>query len=355
MISSALILLRDVWIPDERVVVTYSISGKKILNIVEWEGPRNGPYHILGYDFVPGNLLPLPPVSAWIDLHRLANRLFRKLGDQADAQKTVPAFSGGDDEGVKAFKDVRDGEGISYSGPPPVNLKTGGVDATTLGFYNQCRDLYSYFGGNLDSMGGLSAQTETVGQDKLIAAASSAQMKDMIDMVASFSEDVFRSLAFYEWNDPIGSRLLEKKIPGTELSVNVPWSEVTRVGEFNDFMLEIDVYSYQDQSPSTKLAKLQMFMERFVFPLMPAIEQAGGVLGVQEILQLGSRFAGLPEAADIIHWAQIDTSKTGFNQAGKAGGSTPQGGGAQGSPVQSTMFDTGAPIAPSSGGDSLVQ
>ncbi len=352
------IFLRDVWLPDEGIVVTYAVSSKKILNTVEWEGPRNGPYHMLGYDYVPGNLLPFPPVAAWIDLHKLANSLFRKLGDQADAQKTIPAFAGGDDDSTEAFRKAKDGEGINYTGTPPVNLKTGGVDATTLGFYNQCRELYSYFGGNLDSMGGLSPQTETIGQDRLIAAAASAQTKDMIDSVSVWSEGIFRSLAFYEWNDPISSRLLEKKIPGTSLSVNVPWSEATKVGEFNDFVLEIDVYSYQDQSPTTKLNKLLMYMERFVFPLMPAIEQAGGVLGVQEILQLGARFAAIPEAADIIHWTEVRTDKTGFNQAGKAGGSSQGGDVSQSSQApmsQMSNFGIGDSPLAGRGDDSIVQ
>ncbi|KKM18365.1 hypothetical protein LCGC14_1666410 [marine sediment metagenome] len=349
------VFLRDVWLPDEEVVVTYAVSGKKILNIVEWEGPRIGPYIFLGYDFVPGNLLPFPPVAAWLDLHVLANSLFRKLGDQADAQKTIPAFSGGDDEGAKAFKNARDGEGINYTGVPPINLKTGGVDATTLGFYNQCRELFSYFGGNLDSMGGLGAQTETVGQDRLIAAASSAQVKGMVDKVSQFSKEIFSSLAFYEWNDPMSSRMLEKKIPGTDLSMNVPWSETTKSGEFNDFVLSIDVYSLQDQSPLMKLEKLKMFIAEFVLPFMPAIEQSGGVLGVQEVLQLAARFSGLPEAADIVHWTQTDTSKTGFNQAGKAAGATGGGGNApQPMPSNESAFSTEVPAA-RPGGENLVQ
>ncbi len=144
--------LRDVWLPQSRQLITYGVKSNKVFRVIDWDGPERGPYHILGFSDVPGNLLPLPPVALWRDLHELGNSLFRKLGRQADSKKTVAAFAGGDDESANSLKNARDGEGIFYNGSKPEQITVGGIDAPTLAFYLQIRDLFNYFGGNLDSL-----------------------------------------------------------------------------------------------------------------------------------------------------------------------------------------------------------
>jgi hypothetical protein len=298
------IWLRDVWLPDDGLMITYAITSKELLKVIEWTGPKNGPYYVLGFDDVPGNLLPLPPVAAWRDLHELANGLFRKLGNQADSEKTVLGFSGGDEEGVKAFKAASDGDGILYSGAAPSRLQAGGVNSNTLLFYMQCKDLISYFANNLDSLGGLSPQSPTLGQDKLIAEASSSQLRDMAGKVIDFCRNIFKALAYYEWNDPVRKRNLEKPIPGTDLSITVPWSKKTRKGKFSSYDLDIDVYSLQDNSPATKLQKLNMIMQQYVMPLMPAIQQAQGQLNVQEVFEMIAKYADFDELKQLVTFVE---------------------------------------------------
>lgn len=302
--------LRDTWLPDEGILVTYGISSGKLLGDVKLKGPS--PYIMLGFEEVPGNLLPLAPVAIWRDLHELANRLFRKLGDQADSEKTIQGFSGGDDESVRAFKDAVDGEGIRYTGAEPKVLKTGGVNPGTLAFFLQCKNIFSYFAGNLDSLGGLSIQSETLGQDRLISEASNAQLRDMSARVIEFSKEIFRRLAYYEWNDPIKRRKLEKKIPGTDLSIVISWGRDSRaVGSFNMFDFDIDVYSLQDDSPATKLQKLGVIMQQYITPLMPAIQQAGRTLDVEAIFKLIAKYSDFPELDDIL--PQIDPQQQASN------------------------------------------
>lgn len=298
------ILLRDVYLPTEDIMVTYAVKSKRRLKVFDWEGPKRGPYHVLGFDWVPGNLLPLPPVAIWRDLHELGNALFLKLGEQADSQKTVQGFQGGDGESVTNFKNARDGDGIQYHGGDPKLLKAGGIDPTTMMFFLQTKDLSSYFAGNIDAAGGLAVQSETLGQDKLLNEASSAQIREAASEVMEFTKGVFRSLAFYEWHDPVRRRQLEKKIPGTDMTIAVPWDRRSRQGQFDMFDIDIDVYSYQDDSPGLKLQKLEMLLTRFVLPLMPAIQQASGALDVQMILKQAAKFADFPELDDMVQFMQ---------------------------------------------------
>lgn len=294
------IWLRDVWLPDEKIVVTYGVKSERILKTVDWDGPACGPYPKLGFSDVPGNLLPLAPVAVWYDLHDLGNALFRKLANQADGQKTVYGFNGASDESVEDLRRAKDGEGIPFTGPPPTAIRVCGIEQTTLAFYLQCRDLYSYFTGNLDSLGGLAPMTETVGQDRLLSEAASAQLRGMADQTVDFTRHIFTSIAWYEWNDPVLSRTIQKPIPGTDLTIPVQFGRAEKIGSFDLYDLHIDVFSMQDDSPGLKLQKLGMVMQQYVMPMAPMIEAAGGTIDVQAILKLVSRYTDLPELAEIV-------------------------------------------------------
>ena len=293
--------LRDVFIPEDKVVLTYGVKSKKLLREVEWDGVETGPYTKLGFSDVPGNLLPLAPVQLWRDLNELGNRLFRKLGAQADSEKTVQGFPGGNDDAVQSFAGAKDGDGIAWRGGEPKVLTAGGVNAKTLAFYLQCRDLYSYFAGNLDSLGGLAPMTETLGQDKLLGEAASAQLRDMAGATTDAVKDIFDSLSHYEWSDPIRKRTLEKTIPNTSITVRSEWGPQSKKGKkLSDFDLQIDVYSLQDDSPGLKLQKLGLITQNYVMPFAPLIEKQNGEINIQEILKLVAQYSNMPELADIV-------------------------------------------------------
>jgi len=296
--------LRDVWLPDQHKLCTYGVKSLRVFRVIDWDGPEGGPYKMLGFSDVPGNLLPLPPVALWRDLHNLGNNLFRKLGRQADAKKTVAAFQGGNDDDVEAFKKAADGEGIMYNGKKPESLSAGGVDAPTLAFYLQVRDLFSYFAGNLDTMGGLAPMTETIGQDKLLGDAASARLNYMRGRTLSFSKDIFKALAWYEWTNPVRERIVLKPVKGTDITLRRAWSPETREGNWLDYNFDIDSFSMQADTPSIKLQKIGSYLERFVIPMIPLIQQQGGQIDFKELTALTARLSNVPEINEIVRFGE---------------------------------------------------
>jgi hypothetical protein len=260
---------------------------------------------MLGYTDVPGNLLPLPPVALWYDLHDLANILYRKLGRQADAKKTVAAFPGGNDESVNRLKNANDGDGVHYSGQKPESITVGGIDAPTLAFFIQNKDLFSYLAGNLDTMGGLAAASETVGQDKILEQAAGARLNHMRGQTIKFAKGIFESLFWYEWTDPVRERTVEKPVSGTDISVKSVWSEETREGNFLDYNFDIDVFSMQDDTPSTKLQKIGQALDRFVFPVLDVLREQGGQIDFKVLLALVGKLANVPELQDIVTFGAL--------------------------------------------------
>ena len=311
------IWLRDVWLASENLLVTYAVKTKRLLNITELDGPDHSPYYKLGYTDVPGNLLPLPPVQIWRDIHETVNGIMRKLEEQAKAQKTVLGFPGGNEDSVKNFKNAKDGEGIDYHGTKPEKLTAGGIDQVTMAFGLQLRDLFSYLAGNLDSAGGLSPMTDTVGQEKLLSDAAGAQLRGMGEQVVQELKKVFKAIAYYEWNDPVKKRVIEKQIPETDMVIPVEWGKKHRKGKLEDYDIDIDIYSLQEDSPSLKLQRLGLIMERYVLPLIPVIQQQGGTIDAQVLLQLVAKYSDTPEIGKIVQFMEQDNAATGQSEGSK--------------------------------------
>lgn len=295
--------LRDVWLPGTRQVVTYSVTSGDLIRIIDWDGPECGPYHHLGFSDVPGNILNLPPVALWIDLHELGNNIFRKLGRQANSKKTVAAFQGGNDDDVNALKAAADGEGIRYNGAKPESITVGGIDAPTLAFYIQVKDLFTYFAGNLDALGGLGALSDTVGQDKMMSEAASTRLNQMAERTIDFAKGIFKSLAWYEWTNPVSERMIQKEVKGTSIVLERKWSPATMKGRFLDYNFDIDVYSMQDDSPSTKMQKIGSAIERFVIPMLPLMQEQGARIDFGKLINTIAHFGNIPELNDLVQFA----------------------------------------------------
>lgn len=315
--------LRDVYVHATGRLVTYAVTQRRVLRDVPFDGPEGSPYVLLGFSDVPGNLLPLPPAALWRDLHDLANSLFRRLARQAEARKTVAAFAGGNDDDVANLQRARDGEGLRYNGPKPELLSLGGVDQPTLAFYLQLRDLFGYFAGNLDSIGGLSPQADTATQERLLAAAGSARMAAMADRVSEFCRAIFRRLAWYLWTDPLRHRRYEKPVKGTSLVVEGEWTPETRDGDFLDYGFSIDVHSMAENSPEARVRRLAQAFQRFILPLMPAIEAQGGTVDPRRLVEFVGENIGLPELSSLIEFGEPGAAPEGAAPARRQGGPTP--------------------------------
>jgi len=296
--------LRDVWLPRSHKLLTYGVKSGDQFNLVDWDGPDGGPYHMLGFSEVPGNLLPLPPVALWLDLHELANTIFRKMGKQADAKKTVGMVQGGNDDDVGRFINAKDGEMIRYNGQKPEVLSVGGVDQTSLAFYLQVKNIASYFGGNWDALGGLGPMSETIGQDEMMRASASARLEYMRDRTLDFDRSVFKALAWYRWTDPARKSVVEKPVRGTNISVRSIWSAETRDGDWLDYNFDLDAYSIQPDIPAIKLQKILQYLDRVVYPAMPMLREQGGFLDFKELNELFARLSNVPELNELVKFGE---------------------------------------------------
>lgn len=295
--------LWDLWLPDEGLIVTLSDEDEDLppLRVVEWSGPERGPYHFLWFNEVPGNTVPLPPVATWRSIHDLANALFNKLGRQAMRQKTltgVPGTAAGD---MKRITEAGDGEGVYLDAPGETQeIRFGGFDNQNFGFVLQLKQLYSYYAGNIDALGGLAIQSGTVGQDQLLANTASQRIQSMQDETYAATRQVIRDVGWYLWTDPIAEIPIVKRIAGTQATVSSVWSQLTARGDWYDFDLDIEPYSLQAQSPAERLAKIDQFLMNVLVPALPLMQQQGIAVNFEEIIKLHAKYGNIPELNDIV-------------------------------------------------------
>ncbi len=308
---SPVVELWDVWLPIEGVMVTMKaddrggISTSEPLRVIEWEGPEEGPYHTMGFGDVPGNLMPLPPVSLLMDLHEMANKVFRKLGRQADRQKTVTLVQSGQEDDGRRLVESSDGEVIRTDRPEATReARYGGVDQPTLAYLVQLKDLFVYMGGNLDALGGLGKLSDTVGQEQLIARSASARMADMQEAASKSVKKVINTLGKYLWYDPVASPKVKTKIPDTNFEVSLTFSPDIREGEIVEYEIDIAPYSMVDRSPSEKAKTLGDLMQGFIIPLAPLLQQQGMKPNMAKFLELMAKYSNTDELLDIV--TQLD-------------------------------------------------
>ena len=278
----------------------------EVLKTVEWAGPENGPYRKLGFSTIQNNTMPVAPAMHWMDMHGLANNLFRKLGRQADREKTVTGVRPGGDQDGNRVIEASDGDMIKLDDPKNVaELHTGGINQSTLAFVLMLKDMYSYMAGNLDMLGGLGAQSETLGQDQLLSASASMRIQRMQKEVTEFTQGVIQDLAYYLWYDPQPEQKpVVKRVRGFEsIAIKVPFNPEDREGDYLDYNIKIEPYSMQHHSPESKVQGIRTFLAEMVSPLMPMMQQQGITLNIEKLFKTVGKLSNISELDEIIEYS----------------------------------------------------
>jgi len=278
----------------------------KVLKAIKWKGPENGPYRKLGFAQLEGNTMPLAPAMHWLDMHELTNNLFRKLGRQATRQKTVTGVRPGGQQDGDRIINASDGDMIAMDDPRNVmDYNSGGIKQETLAFMMLVKDMFSYMAGNLDMLGGLGPQSETLGQDQLLSVSASMRVQKMQKEATEFTTDVLRDLMWYLWYDPNPKQKdVVRKLAGFEsISITIPFNPDDREGDYLEYNLEMEPYSMQHQTPESKVQGLRTIFAEIIMPLIPMMEQQGITLDIESFFKKLAKLTSLNELNDIVRYS----------------------------------------------------
>lgn len=295
----------DIWLPREKLLITLPDGKGQPLQVVQWKGPENGPYHLLRFDPVPGNIMPVAPGAHLESLGKLLNRAIRKLGNQLDRQKTNPtitpaAANAGDD---KTITDRADGDPIVLMDPKNVGeITTGGINQQSYAFTQGLISLFSWLAGNLDSLGGLASNAETAAQQEMEVAGANTLIDELSDKFTGFLNGVTTDLAWYIYSDPQGRRKFIKRLPGTDWEIPVKWTPERRARDFFLFEFDVDQFSIHNRTPAQRLRMIMDLIPRAmqIAQAKMLFAQVGDELDTEAMWRLVCRYTGLTELSELI-------------------------------------------------------
>jgi len=300
--------LWKMFLPFENVIVTLAVGDENtVVREQKWTGGELGPYRFLSFHSVPGNIMPIAPTALWMDLHVMANELFRKMRDQAERQKTVTSYTASAKDDMRRIRDAGDGETILTNQPDGVREHSfGGVDQGTAATFMMTKELMNVFTGNVDSLAGLGAQSDTASQDAMIGQAAGSRVEEMHQKYLGFCGKVGEAVADELWNDPLVDIPLTKQVPNFGIRIPTRFSADTLEGDFLDYNFSVDPYSTTHQSPAQRLNTIIMLLERIIAPMLPFFQQQGGQVNMQALIAIAAKYSGTEELENIVNFGDLD-------------------------------------------------
>jgi hypothetical protein len=296
----------DHWLPDEGVIITNLADGstKRILREVEWTGHDGGPYDILAYKFMPDTAIPIPPAWSWMDLDAIFNVIINKIKLQALGQKTVIAYeseAATDAERIATAGDRQTVKVDHIDSIKPITFP--GVDPDAYRILNYFQSQWSQQGKNLNTMGGLSSDAGTLGQEQMLMANASRGLDHMENRVYSFTQSIMEKVIDHMWDDPTYTVTVVKTVKNVG-QIAVDWNASTREGDKPDYKYTVKPLSMQRPSADSLFQKIIQLLTQWVVPTGEQAAAQGAQLDVPTVTKKLARLMGIDDFDDMYQTAQ---------------------------------------------------
>jgi hypothetical protein len=257
----------------------------KFLKIMEFNGPKEGPYVFLSFSPpVDENPFPVPPVSVWYELAKIANRVFVKMINQFENQKDVGLYNPAQVDTVSQIEEAVTGDWVSTMDPKGINVVSfGGQNEKNERFMQELYTIYNMMAGNPELISGQSmpgGRGTTATAVQALQGNASIGIEDMRDIVYDSTAEVQRRIAWYLHTDPFIELPLTKRGTGGE-EVQLNLTPEQRMGDFLDYTFKIVARSMTKMDPMVRSKRIVEFCTNII----PGAAQTAMVL-----MQIGQQF-----------------------------------------------------------------
>jgi len=295
--------LRHVIMRDEGILVVLPKEGEGVrpLEITEYNGPEMGPYGMLGYMFLSDNVIPLPPVALWMDLHEMINALMRKMRRQADRAKSVLAYEDRGADDAARIVSSNDGDTARVQNIDALKqLEFGGIAPFSEGLTQWLIGMFSRQSGNTDLIGGMASDSRTATEAAFVQGNASVRIGDMQAQVHDMASDIGRSIMWYEiFDNPDLQMQLSQHIKGAELDVPFKLTPDGLIGEFLDYEIEVVPYSMKPRDPDEYAKTVLQWFTAVVLPTMEIGLAQGAVPNVPAFVKLLGEEMGIKNTDEL--------------------------------------------------------
>ncbi len=273
----------ELWVPEADALVTIpdpmQTTFSKYLRVADYNGPKEGPYTDLSFTPpVEGNPYPVAPASIWFDLHRAANRIFKKLMDQADRQKDILVYPPAQADEAQDILDAADGDTIASIDPKGIQVVSfGGQNRNNETMIQQLQVWYNYMSGNPDQMAGnmpsAAKGKETATRSQILQGNANISIEDARGILYNRMAEVSGKQAWYLHTDPLIELPLTKRDTGGQ-QVQIWLTPEQRYGDFFRFTFKIVARSMSRLDPAIKSKRIVEFATSVIPALMASAMQS---------------------------------------------------------------------------------
>lgn len=292
----------ELWVPSANALIT--VPGSKdtkfddYLRIDDYYGPKEGPYSLLALTPpVPGNPLPIPAVGVWYDLHTLANRMAKKIIEQAERQKDLVAYKRSAADDAEEAKNAADGEAVAMDDPDGIKtLSFGGQQNSNENHLESLHQWFNMMSANPEQLGGQQINAKTATSATILSQNASVGLEDMKDMVYQCAVSESRKRAWYLHTDPLINIPLTRRQPipaqyamgmnGIQMTAppqiqeqQVVLTPEARRGDFIDFIFEIEPESMGRVDSKVRFGQAMDFASK-IMPSVMSSAQIAMALGL---------------------------------------------------------------------------
>ena len=317
----------EIWVPAAKAIVTVptnkSIVNPDYLRVADYYGVKEGPYSYLCLTPpVPGNPLPVPSVGIWYDLHVLANRMAKKIVEQAERQKDITVYKSSSVDDAEELKDAGDGESVKVDDPEGVRvLSFGGQQSSNENHLQSLENWFNQMAGNPNQVGGQNIEAKSATASNILQQNSGIGLEDMRDMVYKLAGAESRKRAWFLHTDPMMKLPLTKRqpqmapVPGAEWmlapqmqDVQVILTPEARSGDFLDYTFTIEPESMGRVDAKVRLQQEMSFAQQIMPAAMTAAQLAmsmGIPFDVLAFLMRVSKDMGITWLDEVIYSPQF--------------------------------------------------
>lgn len=302
--------LVELYIPSEGVIVTLpwlptNEVATDFLRIVDYAGPERGPYHMLGFAFVPDNILPVAPAYVWYDLHTLTNRIARKASRQAERQKSILAYESSAWQDAQEVADADDGETVRVDNVQAIKeVAYGGTAEDCYRYIDWAKAQFSEMAMNIDMLSGTSTGEPTATQAQMVQANTDVRLADMREIVYRFTQDAMEQLFFFLHTDPLIEMPMVKRVKGGE-EEQIVYSPEMREGDFIDYFLKVKPMSMARPDPNANTRRLIEFCSNVIPALAQAFQILGPAFNIEAAINIVGQQMDIDELDEIINSDQL--------------------------------------------------
>jgi hypothetical protein len=317
----------EIWVPSANAIVTVpaakEVKFDDYLRVADYYGVKEGPYTLLSFSPpVPGNPLPVPMVGIWYDLHVLANRMAKKIVEQAERQKDIVTYKRTSADDADSVKDAGDGEAVALDDPDGVKtISFGGQQNSNENHLNALEGWFNMMAGNPAQVGGQNIEAKSATAANILQANSGIGLEDAKDQIYIAAASEARKRAWYFHEDPLMNVPLTQRqmqpggiqigpsgvpwmSPPTMQEVQVILTPEQKSGNYIDFVFSIEPESMGRIDSKVRLQQ-EIQLCQVVLPAVMAAAQVGMALGmplnVQALLIRIAKDMGISWMSEILY------------------------------------------------------